>query len=58
MDRDTQPEPLEDPRYERLGSQVGTRRETREVTAGFAAAGLVLLAAAVGLARRFGGRFP
>jgi len=44
--------------YERLGSQVGTRRETREVTVGFAAAGLALLAAAVGAARRLGGRLP
>lgn len=44
--------------YERLGSQVGTRQETREVTAGFAAAGLVLLAAAVAASRRFSGRLP
>jgi len=44
--------------YERLGSQVGTRPETREVTAGFAAAGLALLLAAVGFSRRFAGRLP
>jgi Ca-activated chloride channel family protein len=44
--------------YERLGSQLGTREETREVTAGFAAAGLLLLAgAAAGSVRRFG-RLP
>ena len=33
--------------YERLGSQIGTRDEQREITVGFAAAGLALLAAAV-----------
>jgi Ca-activated chloride channel homolog len=44
--------------YERLGSQLGTREETREVTAGFAAAGLLLLVgAAAGSVRRFG-RLP
>ena len=34
--------------YERLGSQVGTRAEEREITAGFAAGGLVLLLGAAG----------
>jgi Ca-activated chloride channel family protein len=44
--------------YERLGSQLGTREETREITAGFAAAGLLLLAGATaGSVRRFG-RLP
>ena len=44
--------------YERLGSQLGTREETREVTAGFAAAGLLLLGGALaGSVRRFG-RLP
>jgi Ca-activated chloride channel homolog len=33
--------------YERLGSRVGTRPQRREVTAAFAGAGLVLLAAAL-----------
>jgi Ca-activated chloride channel homolog len=44
--------------YERLGSQLGTRKETREITAGFAAAGLLLLGGAlVASVRRFG-RLP
>jgi Ca-activated chloride channel homolog len=44
--------------YERLGSQLGTRNETREVTAAFAAAGLLLLGGALaGSVRRFG-RLP
>jgi Ca-activated chloride channel homolog len=44
--------------YERLGSQLGTREETREVTAAFAAAGIVLLGGAlVGSVRGFG-RLP
>ena len=40
--------------YERLGSQLGTRRARREITAGFAGAGLALLAAAalLGIRRR------
>jgi Ca-activated chloride channel family protein len=42
--------------YERLGSEVGTRPERREVTAGFAAAGLVLLGAAVATAVRWRAR--
>ena len=40
--------------YERLGSQLGTRKQKREMTAGFAGAGLALLAAAaiLGVRRR------
>jgi Ca-activated chloride channel homolog len=40
--------------YERLGSRIGTKRERREITSGFAGAGLVLLAAGLmaGLRRR------
>jgi Ca-activated chloride channel family protein len=34
--------------YERLGRQIGTKPQQREVTAGFAGAGLVFLLAAVG----------
>jgi Ca-activated chloride channel homolog len=44
--------------YERLGSQLGTRKETREITAAFAAGGLLLLGGALaGSVRRFG-RLP
>jgi Ca-activated chloride channel homolog len=44
--------------YERLGSQLGTREETREITAAFAAAGILLLGGAlVGSVRGFG-RLP
>jgi Ca-activated chloride channel homolog len=42
--------------YERLGSRIGTRREQREITAGFAAAGLVLLAGGLGAGLRRRGR--
>ena len=34
--------------YERLGSQIATRPEQREITAGFAAGGMALLLAAAG----------
>jgi Ca-activated chloride channel family protein len=44
--------------YERLGSQIGTREERREITAGFAAAGLLLLGAGVATSLRWRGRFP
>jgi Ca-activated chloride channel homolog len=44
--------------YERLGSQIGTRQEPREVTAAFAAAGLLLLVGGVGASLRFSGRLP
>jgi Ca-activated chloride channel homolog len=38
--------------YERVGTQVGTRPEKREITAGFAGAGLVLLLGGVAFALR------
>jgi Ca-activated chloride channel family protein len=44
--------------YERLGSQIGTEDEEREVTAGFAGGSLLLLAAAVALSVRRYGRIP
>jgi Ca-activated chloride channel homolog len=44
--------------YERLGSQLGTREEDREVTAAFAGGGLLLLGAAVALALRGRTRLP
>ena len=44
--------------YDRLGSQIGTKQETREITSAFAAGGLVLLLAAVGASLRQGGRLP
>ena len=44
--------------YERLGSRIGTRREKREISAGFAAAGLLLLAGALGTSLRWRGRLP
>ena len=44
--------------YERLGSQIGTKQERREITSAFAAGGLVLLVAAVGASLRLGGRLP
>jgi Ca-activated chloride channel homolog len=44
--------------YERLGSQLGTRDETREVTVAFAAAGLLLLGGAMAASVRFLGRLP
>jgi len=44
--------------YERLGSQIGTRPEEREITAGFAAGGMALLLAAGALSLRAGGRLP
>jgi Ca-activated chloride channel homolog len=44
--------------YERLGSQIGTRPEQREITAGFAAGGMALLLAAAALSLRAGGRLP
>ena len=42
--------------YERVGTQVGTRPEKREVTAGFAGVGLVLLAGGVLAALRWRAR--
>jgi Ca-activated chloride channel family protein len=44
--------------YERLGSQLGTEEEKREVTAGFAAGGAVLLLLAAGFSLRWTGRLP
>ena len=44
--------------YERLGSEIATRREEREITAGFAGGGLVLLLGAAALSLRAAGRLP
>jgi Ca-activated chloride channel homolog len=44
--------------YEGLGSQIATRPEQREITAGFAAGGIALLVAAAALSLRAGSRLP
>jgi Ca-activated chloride channel homolog len=44
--------------YERLGSQLGTRKETREVTAAFAGVGILLLGGALAGSVRWLGRLP
>ncbi|HWH43830.1 MAG TPA: VWA domain-containing protein [Thermoleophilaceae bacterium] len=44
--------------YQRLGSQIGTRSEQRQITHAFAAAALLLLAGALGGLARWGGRVP
>ena len=44
--------------YESLGSRVGTREETREVTQWFAAAGLALMLGGAALAAHWFNRFP
>ena len=44
--------------YESLGSRVGTKDETREVTQWFAVAGLALMVAGAGLAAQWFNRFP
>jgi Ca-activated chloride channel homolog len=44
--------------YEQLGSRIGQRRVKREMTAGFAGAGAVLLLLAAGAGLRLTGRFP
>jgi Ca-activated chloride channel family protein len=44
--------------YERLGSQIGTREERREISAGFAAAGLLALAGAFVTSLRWRSRLP
>jgi Ca-activated chloride channel family protein len=44
--------------YERLGSQIGTREEKREISAGFAAAGLLLLGGSLAASLRWRGWLP
>jgi Ca-activated chloride channel family protein len=44
--------------YERLGSRIGTREEKREISAGFAAAGLLLLGSSLAASLRWRGRLP
>jgi Ca-activated chloride channel homolog len=44
--------------YEDLGSRIGSKREKRELTAGFAAGGIVLLLAAAALGVRRAGMLP
>jgi Ca-activated chloride channel family protein len=44
--------------YERLGSEIGSRDEVREITAAFAGGGLLLLISASALAVRWRGRLP
>jgi Ca-activated chloride channel family protein len=44
--------------YKKLGSKVGTKRVTREVSSSFAAAGLALLLAGLGTGLRWRGRLP
>ena len=44
--------------YEDLGSKIGTREETREITAGFAGASILLLVGALGTALRWRGSLP
>jgi Ca-activated chloride channel family protein len=44
--------------YQRLGSRIGSRKQTREMTAGFAAVGAILLAGALAASARWGSRFP
>lgn len=44
--------------YQRLGSRIGSRRETREMTAGFAALGAILLAGALTASVRWSQRLP
>jgi len=44
--------------YDRLGSQLGTKPEQREITVMFAGAGLLLLAGAMAASLSLGGRLP
>jgi len=44
--------------YEKLGSQIGSRREQRQITSLFAGGALLLLAGAVATSLRLGGRLP
>jgi Ca-activated chloride channel family protein len=44
--------------YETLGSRIGTKKEKKEISAGFAAAGLLLLGGAAFTSLRWRGRLP
>jgi Ca-activated chloride channel homolog len=44
--------------YKTLGSQLGSRKQKKEVTASFAVAGLVLLLGAAAVSMRWAGRLP
>jgi Ca-activated chloride channel homolog len=44
--------------YKSLGSQLGTRKQTKQVTASFAIGGLVLLLGAAAASMRWAGRLP
>ena len=44
--------------YDRLGSQIGTKPEKREITTLFAGAALLLLGGAMASSLRLGGRLP
>ncbi|HVF77971.1 MAG TPA: hypothetical protein VNA28_06720, partial [Solirubrobacteraceae bacterium] len=44
--------------YDRLGSQIGTKPEKREITSYFAGAALLLLGGALLTSLRLGGRLP
>jgi Ca-activated chloride channel family protein len=44
--------------YETLGSRIGTKKEKREISAGFAAVGLLLLGGAAFTSLRWRGRLP
>ena len=44
--------------YEKLGSKIGQKQQKREMTAGFAGAGALLLLGAAAAAMRLGGRLP
>ena len=44
--------------YKRLGSQIGTRHEKREITAGFAGAGVLLLLGGAALSLHWFRRLP
>ncbi len=44
--------------YDRLGSQIGTKPEKREITTAFAGAALLLLGGALASSLRLGGRLP
>jgi Ca-activated chloride channel family protein len=44
--------------YKALGTQLGSKPQKRELTVGFAVAGMLLLLGAAGTSLRFGGRLP